>query len=483
MRSGFPNIAPNKGLKKTPLRPAQRSILFPKKGEPRMKKMLIVLLVLSACVATAAQAQLLAWQQWFTSGTPPSPRQGHAAVAARSVDSIFVFGGRDRTGLLNDLYALPAQGNHIWTQLNPRGTLPSRRAGHSAVLIPSRDRILVFGGYAPGGSCLNDVWALDSLATGGHWFLLAPGGTPPSPRAEHSAVYDSVFDRMIVYAGRDSASNPLADVWALDSVSMGDGHWRQLSPAGTPPSARFDHSGAYERTNRRLVVFGGRGASGALGDLYTLDLTTSDGLWSAWNPGGQAPTPRYGHIAIYANSWSGTMFLFGGQSDSTTFFSDTYYLNTQWYRPNLYSYPAARSQMPVVPSLTTGWWGILDIIGGTIGDSLAKDTWDLLSGDAVEEPGRVDAAAPKMGFSVSPNPTWGPCQILLSGASIEKADFLIYNVTGRLVRTLKNPLRESGGVLSWDGRNDEGRPVAGGVYFIRRAGASGPAGAKVLILR
>lgn len=29
MTYGFPNIAPNKGRKKTPLRPAQRSILFP----------------------------------------------------------------------------------------------------------------------------------------------------------------------------------------------------------------------------------------------------------------------------------------------------------------------------------------------------------------------------------------------------------------------------------------------------------------------
>ena len=450
-----------------------------------MKKALIVMLVLTFGVGAVAQAQMLTWDPWTTSGTPPSPRKGHAAVVVPAVDSIFVFGGQDRTGLLNDLYVLRAAGySHVWAQLQPRGTPPSQRAGHSMILVPSRNRILVFGGYTSSGRCLNDLWALDSLATGGHWVLLSPGGTPPTPRAEHTAVYDSSYDRMILYAGRDSVPNPLADLWALDSVSIGNGRWRQLSPVGTPPPPRFDHSAAYYSYFRHMIVFGGRNTSGALADLYSLDLTTPEGTWSSWNPGGQAPSARYAHVATYSFSFYGMMFLFGGQSDSTHFFGDTYTLDTQWNRETLPFSPAPRSQMPVVPGLISPLWSILEIIGGALGDSLANDVWSLASINAVEERGNRAETEDGFGFTISPNPTSGTCRITDASTSTER--FLIYNLSGQLIRSLnpgENKRSEKVITLYWDGRDDRGETVIGGVYFIKKAGDFRSAIRKVVILR
>jgi len=44
----------------------------------------------------------------------------------------------------------------------------------------------------------------------------------------------------------------------------------------------------------------------------------------------------------------------------------------------------------------------------------------------------------------------------------------IYDVSGRLVKTLAEGYEPSGTrTVTWDGRDDEGRPVAGGIYFSR----------------
>jgi hypothetical protein len=64
----------------------------------------------------------------------------------------------------------------------------------------------------------------------------------------------------------------------------------------------------------------------------------------------------------------------------------------------------------------------------------------------------------------------------------EFASFAIFDVSGRLVRRLSV---ESGALdVRWDGRNQNGWPVAGGIYFARLEGSSGPMPAvRVLVLR
>ena len=45
----------------------------------------------------------------------------------------------------------------------------------------------------------------------------------------------------------------------------------------------------------------------------------------------------------------------------------------------------------------------------------------------------------------------------------------VYDVSGRLVRTLLDEIRDAGiyADVTWDGRSNAGHPVASGVYFYR----------------
>ncbi len=78
---------------------------------------------------------------------------------------------------------------------------PPPRIGHSAVWDTPRHRILVFGGYTD-VDLLNDLWAFYSATE--TWEQLNPTGGPPSARAFHTAVFDVVTNRMVVFGGTAS---------------------------------------------------------------------------------------------------------------------------------------------------------------------------------------------------------------------------------------------------------------------------------------
>src|SRR5262249_4152853 len=166
-----------------------------------------------------------------------------------------------------DVWSLSLAGNPGWTQVRPAGASPSERAYHTAIFDPVRDRVVVFGGIH--GDRLNEVWTL-SLTGDPTWTLLTPNGTPPSARYLHTAIYDPVRDRMLVFGGFALAG--LNDVWEL-SLS-GTPTWTQLTPAGTPPSAREGPTAIYDPVRDRMLVFGGYSAA-YLNDVWELSLAGS----------------------------------------------------------------------------------------------------------------------------------------------------------------------------------------------------------------
>jgi hypothetical protein len=120
--------------------------------------------------------------------------------------------------------------------------------------------MLVFGGVG-GGAYRNDVWAL-SLDGAPHWTQLTPTGTLPPGRYAPTAIYDSVRDRMIVYGGtyrQNFESIALGDVWALSLA--GAPAWTELTPSGTPPTGRWNHSAVFDSARYRMVVFAGEDPS------------------------------------------------------------------------------------------------------------------------------------------------------------------------------------------------------------------------------
>ena len=83
---------------------------------------------------------------------------------------------------------------------------------------------------------------------------------------------------------------------------------------------------------------------------------------------------------------------------------------------------------------------------------------------------------------VSPNPTGGQVQISLSGdRSGARGQLAVYSVNGTRVRSL---VLDSAGRVTWDLRDDGGRQVVAGVYFVRMEPGTGPSGIqRVVVVR
>ena len=63
-------------------------------------------------------------------------------------------------------------------------------------------------------------------------------------------------------------------------------------------------------------------------------------------------------------------------------------------------------------------------------------------------------------------------------------EIAVYNVVGQRVRTLVNGRQKAGyRAIEWDGRNDAGRRVSPGVYFVKMTAGKFNATRKLTLLR
>ncbi len=92
-----------------------------------------------------------------------------------------------------------------------------------------------------------------------------------------------------------------------------------------------------------------------------------------------------------------------------------------------------------------------------------------------------------LAFSLSqnyPNPFNPVTTIDYSISGKTDVDLVIFDVSGRRVRTLVREKQLPGGYsVVWDGRNDGGRPVASGIYFYRLDAGRNSSVKKMVILR
>jgi flagellar hook assembly protein FlgD len=87
-------------------------------------------------------------------------------------------------------------------------------------------------------------------------------------------------------------------------------------------------------------------------------------------------------------------------------------------------------------------------------------------------PGGETAAPPVVSLRATPNPFHAGVTIHFALPSASEVDVAVYDLSGRLVRSLDGGRLAAGaGSLTWDGRDQSGRAMGGGIYFIRlRAG-------------
>jgi hypothetical protein len=245
-----------------------------------------------------------AWSPLVAGGTPPPARHRHTAVYDPVRDRMIVFGGTDDTALFADVWSLSLTDPPTWSEITPAGGGPGARYRHSAIYDPVRDRMIVFGGRASGD--LNDTWAFD-LAGVPSWTELHPPAPLPRTRGGHSALYDPAGDRMLVYGGEGATRN---DAWSL--ALSGSPAWTPLAPTGAAPLGHSSHSAILDATRNRMVVFGGKSdSSSATGDLSMLSLGPTPAWTRVTRP--SAPTPMAIHTAVY-DPVASRLIAFGGNT-------------------------------------------------------------------------------------------------------------------------------------------------------------------------
>ena len=94
------------------------------------------------------------------------------------------------------------------------------------------------------------------------------------------------------------------------------------------------------------------------------------------------------------------------------------------------------------------------------------------------------APAPRFALEQNhPNPTKGTTAIRFELAELGPARLRIYDVTGRIVRSLLDERLEAGPhSIVWDGRNEEGHRVSAGVYLYRLEAANLSAARQLVFL-
>jgi hypothetical protein len=256
------------------------------------------------------------WSGLPPSGTyPESIPSGHAAAFDSQRNRTVIAWGEHAGDLISEVWdlTLTADDKVVWEKLLPGGKeFPQPRAGHSAVYDPVAKRVLLFGGKA-GGQSLREVWEIGFQNGGqGAWRKLSPTGNEPASREGHTAVFDELNDRMVFFGGWDGGATYYQDVWELGFDLSEQGAWVKLSP-GDGPAARAEHSVIIDPGGNRMIVFGGRDASGEFNDTWEFNWSGGFPIWKEWTIDGAVPPARSGHAAVFDPDGN-RMIVFGGRS-------------------------------------------------------------------------------------------------------------------------------------------------------------------------
>jgi hypothetical protein len=234
----------------------------------------------------------MSWGALPTVGPGPGPRTESFIVFDAARRRLLVFGGYAGSVLSNELWALDLHDPPTWTKVvYPAGPAPSPRSGCMGVVDPSRDRLVLYGGFA-GYSTLDTwpvaTWALPLDGSAGWQTLesLGPGGTANQGRERHSAIYDPAGDRMIVHGGSGASSAPKSETW---SFNFSSNSWSQITAAGAP--AMVSHSATYDPDLQRMLAF-------SAGEAWSLSLGITPS-WTRLSPPANPVLPRSTSLSVF----------------------------------------------------------------------------------------------------------------------------------------------------------------------------------------
>ena len=291
--------------------------------------------------------------------------------------------------------------NGTWTQLHPAGS-PPPLVGAAMAYDPNSSEVVLFGGY----NCTIQTacWLNASSTTwefhAGAWTrLLLP--LTPSPRVIPSLAYDPAYGGLVLfggYAAGGSTGNGSTMATVNDTWSFVGGTWTNLTLTGSRPPARWESGLAYDPNAKALYLFGGARNNGVSTPLLNDTWALANGSWS--NVSRPHAPPRSAGMGFdYVNA-DGAIVLFGGINNTYDFpLNGTWELvGGVWTRLATNVTPPARWSTTFVDAPSLGF-GLLfggntyspdasNTYGGLLNDSwtYARGNWSALGSNASAPP-------------------------------------------------------------------------------------------------
>ncbi len=435
-------------------------------------------------------------------GTLPQARARSVLVYDSRRDRMLLTGGSSFGSYLNDLWHLSLAGTPQWTQIMTSGTPYAAAYGFSAVYDSIGDRLIVFGGRNA-TTTLNQLYALDLSAATPTWSPLAAAGTGPSARANCAAFYDPVGNRVIVFGGEsgNQFNQYYGDLWSLDL--NGTPEWHPLAAAGDAPYRRAHAGFAYDPARERALLFGGYVPQNWFQDTWVLSLKHGP-AWVQLTPHGVVPTARYEHATAFDISANELIVTCGyipvtGPINSTgaLYFGDGMQLDLATDPPatGTVTRDVARScytdgeqvtltATPASGYVFSGWTGDVGGLANPATTTMDDDK-AVVAHFAPAPVGVADGARiVTSGITrLEPNPSQGQMQVGFAVARAGRAHLQVVDIAGRIVATLADGNRVPGRYsATWDGRTTAG-PAKAGVYFLRLTTADRTSTKRLALIR
>lgn len=250
------------------------------------------------------------------------------------------------------------------------------RSNHSMVWDTQNDQLLVFGGIDGQGTLLNDLWSYSP--SNNQWTNLTPinpaitagscSGGSPSPRADAAMVWDNVDQEALLFGGEGTNATYLNDLWAYSPTQK---TWTALACPGNGPGARGGAGVAWNGS--QMLILGGLGPGGPLSDFWAYTPGANAG-WSKIS----ATTPL-GARTYPTMSWDSKdkqLYVFGGLRANQQLGDFYVYQSGNWspITPSSGAAPAARQQ---AMSTWDSRDGVFLLMGGwqSSGNTTFSATW------------------------------------------------------------------------------------------------------------
>jgi len=238
------------------------------------------------------------------SATLPSSRRDAAAAYVSATNQIYVFGGR-RPGPVSDVYFADVHRFDVASQsLSPAGVvLPSARAGMSAVYVPQRGKVYLFGGMGDAGT-VGQILSYDPAQNQ----LTTLPATLPNTTAYAAAAYDATTDKVYLFGGwsldwdGSAGGTYLNQIVAFDVASETATLISERLPMFLYRAAALAIPGASD-----VYVIGGLFVTGSLREIYRFDTVENEVMLA----GLSLAEGRAGEVVAYVPE-TGVAYLLGG---------------------------------------------------------------------------------------------------------------------------------------------------------------------------